>query len=111
MKVGSEVLQVYSTGPVTVVGFGGRVILDDINLAECRDTILTLARDQKWHTMAFDLTGIRLVPSGLLGILASLHRHGIKVEVYNPSPGLREVLEVTHFDKLVEIREVETPGS
>ena len=32
----TDPLQVYQAGPTTVVGFGGRDLLDDVNLADCR---------------------------------------------------------------------------
>ena len=78
------------------------------------------ARDVRWLTplplwagilagpmaWAFDLTGVRLVPSGLLGLLASLKKLGIEVHLYNPSNDVREVLEITRLDKLFKIHEL-----
>ncbi len=104
-----EILQVYEAGPVTVVGFGGRDILDDINVADCRDELVQLVKDHECHTIAFDLTGVRLLPSGLLGLLASLRNMDLEVRIYNPSPDVREVLSITRFDQLMQIMEVDIP--
>src|SRR5205823_2495630 len=60
-------LEVYHPGELTVIGFGGREILDDLNLAECRDDLVELIQDNGCKVLAFDLTGVRLLPSGLLG--------------------------------------------
>ena len=35
-------LEVYEAGQLTVIGFGGREVLDDLNMAECRDEIAEL---------------------------------------------------------------------
>ena len=65
-------LEVYQAGELTVIGFGGREVLDDMNVAECRDELVHLIREHHCTVMAFDLTRVRLVPSGLLGLLASI---------------------------------------
>ena len=103
------VLQVYSAGPTTVVGFGGRDVLDNVNLALCRQELLDLIKEHEAKAVAFDLTGVILMPSGLLGLLASLKQEGVEVHVYNPSDDVREVLGVTHLDKVLQVREVDVP--
>ena len=103
------ILQVYSVGPTTVVGFGGRDVLDNVNLALCRSEVLGLIKENEATAIAFDLTGVLLMPSGLLGLLASLRQEGVEVHIYNPSADVREVLEVTHLDKVMQVREVDVP--
>lgn len=100
-------LEVYEAGELTVVGFGGREILDHINLAECRDELLTLIREHQTKTLAIDLTGVKLLPSGMLGLLASVHRLGVEVQLYNACQDIREVLEITKLDQVIHLHEVE----
>ena len=107
MSQSREVLQVYEVGPTTVVGFGGRDILDDINVANCRDELVQLVTDHQCQVIAFDLTGVRLLPSGLLGVLASLRNLGLEVRIYNPSPDVLDVLAITKFDQIFQISNVE----
>lgn len=104
-----NVLQVYKAGPVTVVGFGGRDVFDDTNVAACRDEMMALIDEHKCTQMHVDLTGVRLVPSGLLGLLATIRRRDIEVHLYNPSPDVRDVLAVTNLDKLMPIHDVPIP--
>ena len=106
MPTHHNVLRVYETGPLTVVGFGGSEILDQINLGECRAEILELLKLHDCKVLAFDLTGVRYVPSGMLGLLASLKRQGIEVHLYNPSSDVREVLEITRLDHLFKVHEL-----
>ena len=72
-----HVLQVYRAGPVTVVGFGGRDVFDDTNVAACRDELMALIDQHQCTQIHVDLTGVRLVPSGLLGLLATIRRRDI----------------------------------
>src|SRR5262245_15976077 len=96
-----NVLKVYKAGPVTVVGFGGRDVLDDVNVAMCREEMMALIDQHQCTQLHVDLTGVRLVPSGLLGLLSTIRRRDIAVHLYNPSPDVREVLAVTNLDKLM----------
>jgi anti-sigma B factor antagonist len=103
-------LEVYSAGELTVVGFRGRPVLDHLNLANCRDELVGLIREHHSKTLALDLTGVRLIPSGLLGLLASIRRQGVTVQLYNPSADIREVLEITKLNTLLELHDVEVPN-
>jgi anti-sigma B factor antagonist len=100
-------LEVYQAGELTVIGFGGREVLDNLNVAECRDELVALIRDHKCKVLAFDLTRVRLIPSGLLGLLASIRKQGVEVNLYNPSSDIREVLEITKLDQVLQMHALE----
>ncbi len=100
-------LQVYQTGEVTVLGFGGQEILQQLDLSECRQQITELVKQCGCKTLAFDLSGVRLVPSGLLGLLTSLRDLGVDVQIFNPSDDVREVLEITKLDQVIKVQEVD----
>lgn len=106
MPIHHEVLRVYETGPLTVVGFGGGEILDRVDLAECRNEIVELIKLHDCRILAFDLTGVRYIPSGMLGLLASLKRNEVEVHLYNPSEDVRDVLEITRLNSMFEIHEL-----
>lgn len=101
------IMEVYSVGPTTVVGFGGRDLLDTVNLAACREELVALIAREHCRVLAFDLSGVKLIPSGLLGLLASIRQLGAEVHLYNPSDDVREVLSVTNLDRLMSIFEVD----
>jgi anti-anti-sigma factor len=106
MATRSQILSVYKTGPLTVVGFGGQDVLDQIDISACRREILSLLEQHHCQVLAFDLTGVKLIPSGLLGLLASLRKQNIEVQLYNPSPDVREVLEITKLDQVMQVQEI-----
>lgn len=107
MTIGQGMLEVYEAGRLTVLGFGGRDVLEHINLSECRDEIAALIEEHQCESLAFDLTGVRLMPSGLLGLLASLRQLGVEVHLYNPSEDVREVLEITRLERVMQVHELE----
>lgn len=100
------VLKVYQTGPLTVVGFAGQDVPDEVCIAGYRDQLFKLIEDHQCKTLAFDLTGVVLVPSGMIGVLISLRKRLERVELYNPSKDIRDVLEMTKLISLFDIREV-----
>jgi len=64
--------------------------------------------------VAFDLTGVRLIPSGILGLFVSLTRLPditLRVQIFNPSAEIREILRITRLDRMIEVHEVDLSGS
>jgi anti-anti-sigma factor len=100
-------LNVYQSGKLTVVSFVSAEHLDQVVVGECRAEIAELIRKHQCEVLAFDLTGVKLVPSGMLGMLASLGRLGVQILVFNPSDDIREVLEITRLDSLLQVQKVD----
>ncbi len=96
-------LKVSQNGEVTVISFGGREVLDQINIAACRDQITDIVKQNQTKTLAFEMTGVRLIPSGMLGLLASLRDKVAKIQILNPSEDVRDVLEVTKLNQIFEV--------
>lgn len=107
MPPSAAILDVYEVGPTTVVGFGDRFVLDDINLALCREELVNLLQKASAKILGFDLTGVKLIPSGFLGLMASVRGMGVDVHLYNPSPDVREVLATTNLDRLMSVHEID----
>lgn len=101
------ILQVYEAGETTVVGFCGEEILDEISVSACRAEVIEILRTHACRVLAFDLTGVRLIPSGLLGLLSSVRQMDVEVHLYNPSDDVREVLSVTHLDRVMPVHVID----
>ena len=100
-------LQVYESGPLTVVGFGGQDVPDEVSIAAYREQLFALVEDQATETISFDLTGVKLMPSGMLGLLVSLKRRGLNVELFNASNDVVDVLNTTRLSQLFDLRDVD----
>ena len=103
------ILKVYSVGKTTVLGFDGQKVPSEFNVAHYRSAITDLLIANECNTVAFDLTGVTLVPSGMLGLLASLTQlAGLKptVQVFNPGSEVKDALQVTKLYTIIEVHEV-----
>lgn len=104
------VLRVYSVGPTTVLGFAGQDVPSEFNAAHYRAAISDLLIANNCKTVAFDLTGVLMLPSGMLGLLVSLKKlEGVEptVQVFNAGPDVREVLQITKLNTMIEVHEVD----
>lgn len=110
MSTGSPSLELYHAGPLTVIGFYGRAVLEGITVLDCRNELEEIAQKYSCSTMAFDLTNLRIVPSGMLGLFASIKKAGIDVLLFNAGDEIREVLKTTRLDTLIDLFEVEVPA-
>jgi anti-anti-sigma factor len=105
MPTQSSVLRVYDTGARTIVGFGGGVTFDDSELLECRDELTQLVTQHDCETLEVDLSGVRYVPSPILGALTSVYKRGVHVHLFNPSTEVRELLRITRLDRLLHVHD------
>lgn len=104
------VLKVYSVGETTVLGFGGDDLPSEFNAANYRAAITDLLIANNCRIIAFDVTGVKLVPSGMLGLWVSLRSiEGLepRVQVFNPSDDIKEVLQITKLNTMIEVHEVD----
>ncbi len=100
-------LEVYAGGELTVIGFRGRKLLEGVSALNCRDQLARILSEHKPKSVAFDLTGLKLVPSGMLGLFAAIKKTGVDVLLFNPTDDIREVLEITKLDTIVQIHRVD----
>ena len=107
MSTGSAALELYHAGPLTVIGFYGRSVLEGITVLDCRNELEEISQKYSCTTMAFDLTNLKIVPSGLLGLFASIKKAGIDVLLFKSGTEIKEVLKTTRLDTLIELFDVD----
>lgn len=98
-------LVVQQTGPVTVVALNHEVLGPEVNIAACREEMAALIVEHNCTEFVIDLADIPFMPSGTLGLIASIRNLGVKVAVLHPTPQVRDVFEVTNLDRIVELRD------
>ncbi len=99
--------EVYEAGKLTVVGFAGRDVPSDFWLGRYNRDLEQIIELHECEELAIDLTGVKFIPSGLLGLMSSLRRKGVRVSLYNPSEDVRDVLKTTHLESVIPTREVD----
>lgn len=97
-------LELTQNGDITTVGFGGREVLDQINIAICREQITDFVKRNQSKILTFEMAGVLFIPSGMLGLLASLRNVVEKIQIIHPSEDVLEVLEVTKLNQIIEVR-------
>ena len=100
-----NLLRIDRHGDAIVIGFNRVDIPDEVCIAGYRDQLFeVLDRNPDCKALTFDVTGIKLLPSGMLGLLASLKKRVGDIEILNPSRDVHEVLRVTRLTTLFKIR-------
>jgi len=101
-----NLLKITTHGTAITIGFNRVDIPDEVCIAGYRDQVFQLLdKHPDCKTLTFDVTGIKLMPSGMLGLLASLKKRVSDIEVLNPSRDVREALRVTRLNTLFKIRD------
>ncbi len=101
----SDVFQIRERGWLTVVAINPEGVADFGRFEQCRDELVSLLKKADCKVVRFDVTGIPFLASGVLGLLASLRKLGLDVQIQNPSEHVRDVLRATRLDQLFEVRE------
>ncbi|QDT64151.1 STAS domain-containing protein [Calycomorphotria hydatis] len=76
---------------------------DEYNLAQYRDEIYELIEASAAKRVRFELDGVKMLPSGLLGMLLGVRKRGVEVELANPSEDIRSMIEITNIGDLLRV--------
>ena len=104
MPVLQSLFYTYKVGKLTVIGFDARH-LDGEHREACRDHLLSLVENNSCEYLVVDLMDVPIVESWILGVLAAIQESGVTVDLYHPTAAIREVLETTHLDSRLHVRQ------
>jgi hypothetical protein len=100
-----NLLRITRDGSSLKIGFNRDDIPDEVCIAGYRGQILqTLDEHPECGRLTFDVRKIKMLPSGMLGLLASVKKRGREVEILNPSKEILEALRVTRLITLFTVR-------
>jgi anti-anti-sigma factor len=99
----SDVFELRETGRLTVVGINPEGITDFTRFEQCRDELIPILQNADCRVVRFDLDGIPFLASGILGLLISLQKIGVDIQLKNVSEHVLDVLHVTRLNEMVEI--------
>jgi hypothetical protein len=77
----------------------------DVLVFKARTELEGLIDAHQAQTLVVDMSSVNPLPSSLLGLLISLSKNGVQVELLRPSPTVREALAVTKLDQFFTIQE------
>ena len=96
-------LKVRETGDVTIVGFVNQQFLGDEQAKKFAAEVAVIIQQHNPSVLQFDLTGVALITSEMLGHFLALRNDGIDVVLYNPGEDVRQVVRTTRLDTLFNI--------
>lgn len=100
-----NLLKITRDGDSLVIGFNRTDVPDEVCIAGYREQLMKLLETHiDCKVITFDVTGVKMLPSGMLGLLASLKKRIRDIEVLNPSKDVAEALRVTKLNTLLKIR-------
>jgi anti-sigma B factor antagonist len=98
-----EVLQIGQDGEGVTIGFHNERFIGEKVLPSLKDRLQTVQEELQPKMLRFDLTGVEMITSDVLGLLVALHTKGLGIVLLNPSTYVREVVEVTKLDGLLKM--------
>jgi anti-anti-sigma factor len=99
----ADVFQVHKTGRLSVITVNPDGVSDYSRVEQCRDELVSILEQGGCVVARFDVAGIPFLASGVLGLLVSLRKHGIDVQLQNASQQVRDVLSSTKLDAIIEL--------
>lgn len=99
----SSLFQIEESSQSLVVSLGRRRDLTDAQFARCREEIGHLIGSESIDTIVFDLAGILVLPSSILGLIAAVSQGNAKVRVINASHCAQEDFQLTGLDRMIEL--------
>jgi anti-anti-sigma regulatory factor len=103
-------LQISQEGDTTTVAFRTSRVPEDDRFGELQEALLALS-NENCRRLHFDLSGVRIIPSQLLGLMAWLSRNKVKVSVANASEEIRETLAFTQLDTILDVQDRASGGA
>lgn len=100
-----NLLKITRDGESIVIGFNRQDVPDEVCIAGYREQLMNLLETHDdCKVITFDVTGVKMLPSGMLGLVASLKKRIRDIEVLNPSKDVADALRVTKLNTLLKIR-------
>jgi anti-sigma B factor antagonist len=90
-------------GQRAIVGFNSKSVPDEVCVAAYRNQLIKYVQDHDCKTLAFELAGIKILPSGMLGLLVSLKKRGLEIELLNPAVDIVDVLRITRLLQMFKV--------
>jgi anti-anti-sigma regulatory factor len=99
-----SLLTITRDGPHLIIGFNGLEFPDEVSIGRCREQVFQLLdRSPDCQRLTFDVTTVKILPSAMLGLMASVKKRGLEVEVLNPSDFVQAALRVTKLNTVVTV--------
>lgn len=95
--------EIREDGDDAVVKFRSLEFPNESALEELRGELDRFLEIHNCARLTFDLEGVVIIPSTMLGLLLTYRQQGIRIRITNPSEHVIAVLEVTKLTSKIEV--------
>lgn len=100
----ANIFEVLRTGPKIIIGFTETDTDFPMQSGpEAYQKLVELLEKHECKVLIFDIRNVRILPSSMLGLIASMAKHVDDLYLYNPTDEVREIVEVSQLDQLMEL--------
>lgn len=99
----ADVLEIHSKGSEAVVRFRVQGFPDESVIEQTERELDAYLEDNNCDTLTFDLDGVVIIPSTMLGLLLAFRQRGFRIRINNPSEHVIAVLKVTKLTTKIEV--------
>lgn len=103
MSYPSDVLEIQRNETVAVVRFRSCEFPNDSACEDCRLELEAYLDANDCDVLTFDLEGVAIIPSTMLGLMLTIRQRGIVIRIANPSEHVLAVLEITRLTSKIEV--------
>jgi len=103
MSKSPDILEISTRDNEAVARFCSVDFPNEAALEQCRHQLDDYLASHPSEVLVFDLTGVVIIPSTMLGLLLAYRQRGIRIRIVNPSEHVIAVLNVTKLSSKFEI--------
>jgi PAS domain S-box-containing protein len=103
-RIETNLLKIVRDDSTVNISFNRQCLHPDLCVAGYHDQLGPFLEDPECKVFRFDLTDVHMIVSVMLGFFVSVSKNG-KVEIVNPSPEIREMLQIMKLDHFLATRE------
>jgi anti-anti-sigma regulatory factor len=103
MSKRTEILEISSKDNEAVVRFRSLEFPNELVLEQCRADLEEYLKSHPCELLTFDLKGVVIIPSTMLGLFLTFRQRGIRIRILNPSEHVIAVLQVTKLMSKIEV--------
>ena len=97
-------LNLAHSGGRVLVGFNYKEMPDETRVTKFRAQLLDFVQRTNCKSLTFDLRGLKILPSRMLGFFVSLRSEGHDIELLNLEQGVQDVFRITKLGPMFTIR-------
>ena len=99
-----NLLNLAHSGGRVLVDFNYKDLPDETRVTKYRAQLLDFVQLTNCKSLTFDLRGLKILPSRMLGFFVSLKSEGHDIELLNLEQGVRDIFRITKLGPLFTIR-------